>query len=110
MRTLNVKTNHDTPFTPWAIKTIDITGKQPCWSVTIEDRDNRSETKWVLRVKEDGRSKVEYLFILSDMGNVDNEIFWNKVTSLDFAIELLAKFRDEGKQAAARWVSNMENE
>ena len=93
MRTLNMKTNKNTNFTPWAIKKIDICDKHPCWYVRMERDGTREEAYWVVGLKEDGEKAVELEIMATRLGDVNNEEFWNHFVSYEFALNLLNKFR-----------------
>lgn len=69
----------------------------PCWYVRLDDRQNIKKAKWVVGVYYDGR-KEEHSIKLASIKNIQNQEIFDKITSLDFAMELLDGFRDEGKK------------
>jgi len=97
MRTLNMKSNKNTDFTPWAIKKVrDVSDKHPCWYVKIESDGEREDAKWIVGVKEDGEKPIELEVMASKLGDVRNEEFWNHFISYEFAITLMDTFKNGG--------------
>ena len=79
--------------------------RQPCWYANFEfDGQDRDEAQWKVGVKQEEGSH-EYSFKLTKAGDVENEIFWSIATSADFAIKLLALYRN-GKQSVNEWVKS----
>lgn len=101
MRTLNSKAGS---FTLNQI-VVDIEDKQPCWYAQQERGTSRHDYKWKVGRKHEGEVD-EYSFSVSKAGDVNDEDFWKRVTSQDFAVELIDLFRKGGQKAIKDWVNN----
>lgn len=93
MKILNIKKG--VMKTMIELNNIDITDRQPCWEVHLDDPADRNKTKWVVGVKshQDENAPKEYRLKLTDLGDVNDDDFWNHITSVDFAVKLLDVFR-----------------
>ena len=100
MITLNSKTGS---FVSANMQPIDTEDKQPCWYADIERGSNRKEYKWKVGCKYDGKDD-QYSFKFSKVGNVNDENFWERISGVDFAIELIDLFREGGQKAVKEWV------
>lgn len=106
MKAINIKKNKmSASMNKNQNRAIDLTDRQPCWYAVLEEKSDRSKSKWVVGMKEYG-SKDEYSFKISKTGDVTDEKFWAYISSEDFAIELLGLFRNGGEIAVANWVRN----
>jgi hypothetical protein len=70
--------------------------RYPCWFVRFESSPDRNKSKWIVGVIFD-RQKKEYSFNLSLMGDLNDLNFWNRLISLDFALDLLDKYKKGGE-------------
>lgn len=85
---------------------VDPTEKQPCWYANLENGKTRAKTKWIVGVKKVGEEKNEYSFKVSKIGSVKDDKLWAQVSSLDFAIELIKRYRSGGKKEINEWIKN----
>lgn len=98
MKTLNIRENIPIMNEP------DV--KQPCWYVNFEAKDDREEAMWVVgRKSMEGTGDSEYKFKISKAGDVEDAKFWARITSLEFALELLDRYRKNPNSISA-WVKD----
>lgn len=97
MKILNINNN---------IKFIDITDRQPCWYVKLENNEKRANVKWIIGVKGEDRSREEWILKASQLSNIDDDKFWNYLMSYEFAIELIKMFKNGsvGSQTIINWL------
>jgi len=86
-------------------RAIDIEDKQPCWYADMERGPKRKDYKWKVGCKHDGNTD-EYSFKISKAGDIDDDEFWSRATSVDFAAELIDLFRNGGQKSVKDWVKN----
>ena len=77
----------------------------PCHYANIEKNENRKEWKWNIGCKHQEQNE-EYSFKMSKAGNVDDEAFWQRITGVEFAMELIDLFRDGGELAVKSWIKD----
>lgn len=102
MRALNSKSGS---FTSINSTKINVEDKQPCWYADIEQASKRKDYRWKVGCKCDGKTD-EYSFKISKAGDVNNNDFWQRVTGIDFATELIDLFRDGGQKSIKEWIKN----
>jgi len=85
------------------MKEIDLLDRHPCWYANLEDRSNRNKAKWVVGIKESGKVR-ECKFRVARFGDVFDEKLWERVTSIDFALEALEVFKVGEKEALLKWI------
>ena len=97
MKILNINNN---------MKFTDITDRQPCWYVKLENNEKRANVKWIIGVKGENRSREEWILKASQLSNIDDDKFWNYLISCEFAIELIKMFKNGsvGSQTIINWL------
>jgi len=85
---------------------IDLSDRQPCWYANTENLEDRHSAKWIVGLKESGEKKEEYSFKISDAGDVLDEGFWIYATSQDFAVRLIALFKNSGQLGVSGWITS----
>jgi len=75
-----------------------------CWFVKL-DSVNPLTAQWTVGVSHDCH-KRKYSFLLSDLGDVKDKMFWDSSTSLDFAVNLLDEFRSNGEDGVRAAIKN----
>jgi hypothetical protein len=104
MRTTNIKTGNLTVTVKRQVIITEDT-KLPCCFANVEKAEKRKEWKWNVGCKYFGDQKdEEYSFKFSKMGDVDDIDIWQRITSVDFAVELISLFRDGGEVAIKDWI------
>lgn len=103
MRALNSKSGSLVSANPSL--TISADDRQPCWYADIELATKRKDYKWKVGCKQDGKTE-EYSFKISKAGDVNNSDFWQRVTGIDFATELIDLFREGGQKSVKEWIKN----
>lgn len=99
MKAININTNV-------GLAVVDLSDKQPCWYAILEDRSPRSKAKWVIGVKRSAGKDEEYSFKISKAIDVTDDGFWNYASSVDFAINLIDKYKNIGKSEVIKWVED----
>jgi len=84
---------------------VNIEDKQPCWYADMERGAKRKDYKWKVCCKHDGDTD-EYSFKISRAGDVNDDGFWDRATSVDFASELIELFRDGGQKSVRDWIKH----
>lgn len=84
---------------------IDMEDKQPCWYADMERGPKRTDYKWKVGCSHEGNVD-EYSFAISKVGDVHDDEFWNRMTSIDFATELIDTFRNGRQKAVREWLRN----
>ena len=79
--------------------------RQPCWYADMERGPKRTDYKWKVGRKHDGRVD-EYEFSISKAGDVNDNEFWGRATGLDFALELIDLFKNGGQNYVKKWIKN----
>jgi hypothetical protein len=77
----------------------------PCYYADIEKDEKRKEWKWKVGCKYQGQTE-EYSFKMSKAGDIEDKDFWQRVTSLEFATELIDLFREGGELAVKNWIKD----
>lgn len=77
--------------------------KYPCWYANMKRGKKRKDYKWEVGYNYNGKSD-EYSFKISKIGDVDDNKFWNHVTSEDFAIELIELYKNGGQKNIKNWI------
>jgi len=98
MKTLNSSSKMSAVKTPSAFDDC----RMPCWYADFEKGKTRKSYTWKVGVKSD--KKDEYSFKASKIGNVNDEDVWKRINSPEFAVDLIGKFRDGGREAVKEWV------
>lgn len=80
--------------------------RQPCWYANLDEASDRPKATWTVGIKEEGEDKREYSFRPSKAGDVTDDEFWQRITSPDFAVELIDTFRGGGEKAVKDWIKN----
>lgn len=101
MKTLNTGAR----ITTTSIKPTPEDGKLPCWYADFEKGEKRKDCVWKVGVKRDGQQKEEFSFKASKAGDIKDDEEWNKITSPDFAITLLDKYKAGGQKAVKEWLN-----
>ncbi len=97
MKILNINNN---------MKFTDITDRQPCWYVRLENNEKRANVEWIIGVKGENRSVREWILKASQLSNIDDDKFWNYLISSEFAIELIKMFKNGkvGSKTIINWL------
>jgi hypothetical protein len=107
MRTINtVKTEEEETFTsPTPIKSafFDEEERYPCWYADLETGVDRKDYVWKVGRKHLGQID-EYSFKVKEAGDVHDDDVWNRLVGVDFAVELIRRFKDGGSKATKKWV------
>jgi hypothetical protein len=77
----------------------------PCYYANIEKGEKRKEWSWSVGCKHQGK-KEEYSFKLPKLGDVNDDELWNRITSFEFAKELIDLFRDGGELGVKNWIKD----
>lgn len=75
----------------------------PCWYANFEPGKTRKGSVWKVGVN--GEKKEEHSFKASKFGDISKDTVWKHIHSVDFAVELINKFREGGQKAVKRWIS-----
>ena len=84
---------------------INVDDRQPCWYADMEQALKKKDYKWKVGCKQDGKTE-EYSFKVSKAGDVNDSNFWDRVTGIDFASELIDLFRQGGQKSVKDWIRN----
>lgn len=104
MKTINIGTN--TIGISMSRSMVDLSDRQPCWYATLEDQSQRNKAKWIVGVKKADEVKKECSFEIFKIGDVSDDGFWAYVSSADFAVKLIEKYRNDGKPAITSWIKD----
>lgn len=102
MKTLNFNKN-TTAESMKAMIDADYADRQPCWYADFENAEDREDAQWRVGIKSHEDSR-EYIFKAHRAGDVEDDEFWSRVTSADFAVALLKYFKAGGQQAVKSWI------
>lgn len=78
----------------------------PCWFVSLDNIKNLEEAKWNVGVCCDCH-KDQYSFLLKSLGNMEDRDFLKRITSLDFALDLISAYKDGGSMAVEIFVAKI---
>lgn len=106
MKAINIKKNQMNASMSRGNRPIDLSNRQPCWYANLECKDGKEKAKWTIGLKRPGEDRYECSFKVSKAGDVNDEVFWDYISSSAFAIKLLDLFKDNGKSAIDEWVKN----
>ena len=101
MKTLNSKSGSLVP----AIQILDEEEEYPCWYAELRRGDAKKKYKWVVGKKFSGETD-EYSFGVTSAGDIKDDSVWEKLTSSDFAVELIKQFKSGGENRVKKWIKN----
>jgi|GEM_PF-6592995 len=78
--------------------------RRPCWYANFKKADSRTDCKWVVGVKGQGKTE-ECILQVGSHNLIDDDKFWTKITSSDFGIKLIALYRDGGEESVVSWFN-----
>lgn len=102
MKTVNIKTKNSVLKAKLLLSSDD---KAPCYFTKVEKSEKRKDWKWSVGVKYLDNNE-EFSFKMLKIGDTSDEKLWKRITSVDFAIELIDLFRDGGELAVKTWLKN----
>lgn len=107
MRTLNISKDNKEAKAPTPIRPAfqDDDERHPCWYADLESGDKRKDYKWKVGCKHQGQTD-EYSFKVSKAGDINDDKTWNKLIGVDFAVELINKFKTGGTNEVKKWIKN----
>ena len=100
MKTLNTGSR----VTSVSVKPVSEDSKMPCWYADFEKGEKRKDCVWKVGVKRDGEQNEEFTFKASKAGDTTDDAQWEQITSPDFAIKLLDKYKTGGQKAVKEWL------
>ena len=107
MRIANIKARSLTSPTKKLISVIIDGEKTPCYYADIEKAEKRKDWHYKIGCKYFGSAKdEEYSFKLAKAGDVDDNNVWQRLTGVEFAVELISLFKDGGEVAVKDWIKH----
>ena len=68
----------------------------PCYYVAIEKGEKRKNWSWKIGCKKENESVAEVVFKIYKFGDINDDAVWEKLTGLDFAVNLIDAYRRNG--------------
>ena len=101
MRTINIKAGN----VMHPIKNYYPEDRHMCWHATLDRSEERADWTWRIGSKHEGVID-ECSFVASDVGDVDDDSVWAKITGIEFGIKLIELFKSGREVAIKDWIKN----